>query len=146
MRNWFGASGVCINEENKLLMVLQGKPEEVKKWSVPSGGLEEKESFAECCRREVSEETGFIVETGDKLQVKKGENKEIGITFEVHYFLVGIFGGERMMQDPDHLIYDIDWESIDELKELDLSFPEDRDFLIDCIERFRAGEGLHLRS
>ncbi|UOQ86571.1 NUDIX hydrolase [Gracilibacillus salinarum] len=146
MRKWFGASGVCINEENKLLMVLQGKPEEVKKWSVPSGGLEIEESFEECCKREVSEETGFIVEIADKLQVKKGENKEIGIAVEVHYYLVSIVGGERMIQDPYHLIYDIDWKSIEDLKKLDLSFPEDRDFLIDCIQRFRAGKGLHLRS
>jgi aminoglycoside 6'-N-acetyltransferase len=40
MQKWFGSSGVCINENGELLMVLQGKPEEDKKWSVPSGGQE----------------------------------------------------------------------------------------------------------
>jgi hypothetical protein len=30
MQKWFGSSGVCINENGELLMVLQGKPEEDK--------------------------------------------------------------------------------------------------------------------
>lgn len=37
MYEWKGASGVCVNQYNDLLMVLQGKPAEVKKWTVPSG-------------------------------------------------------------------------------------------------------------
>lgn len=45
-----------------------------------------------------------------------------------------VIGGEREIQDPDQLIYDIDWKTIDELNELHLSFPEDREFLIDCIK------------
>jgi aminoglycoside 6'-N-acetyltransferase len=36
---------VCINAEKKLLMVLQGKPEEEKRWSVPSGRMEEDEEI-----------------------------------------------------------------------------------------------------
>ena len=31
MQQWFGSSGVCINEHGQLLMVLQGKPEEKKR-------------------------------------------------------------------------------------------------------------------
>ena len=45
-----------------------------------------------------------------------------------------IVDGERKIQDPDNLIYDIAWKNINELQELNLSFPEDRDFLIDCIK------------
>jgi ADP-ribose pyrophosphatase YjhB (NUDIX family) len=43
---WEGASCICINE-GKLLMVLQGKPEEEKLWSYPSGGREAGESLEE---------------------------------------------------------------------------------------------------
>lgn len=39
-----------MNEKNEFLMVLQGKVNEEKRWSVPSGGQEELE---ECCVREV---------------------------------------------------------------------------------------------
>ena len=57
-----------------------------------------------------------------------------GFSVEVDYFFVKVIGGEREIQDPDQLIYDIDWKTIDELNELHLSFPEDREFLIDCIK------------
>jgi ADP-ribose pyrophosphatase YjhB (NUDIX family) len=51
VEKWVGSSGICINENGQLLMVLQGKPEEKKTWSVPSGGKETNESFEECCER-----------------------------------------------------------------------------------------------
>ncbi|WP_368901801.1 NUDIX hydrolase [Oceanobacillus oncorhynchi] len=130
---WFGSAGVCINENGELLMVLQGKPEEEKTWSVPSGGQERNETFEECCIREIKEETGYIVEVIDELKVKKGIYEKINISFEVHYFFVKIVGGKRKIQDPDHLIYDIAWKNIDELQELRLTFPEDRNFLLDNI-------------
>lgn len=134
MKKWFGSSGICINEKSEVLMVLQGKPEEDKTWSVPSGGQEKDETFEECCIREMWEETGYIVEIVDEIKVKKGSYQEINTAFEVHYFLVKIIGGERKIQDPDNLIYDISWKSVDELYILNFSFPEDRDFLVEYIK------------
>ncbi|MFD1445224.1 NUDIX hydrolase [Oceanobacillus profundus] len=130
MEKWLGSSGVCINEKGQLLMILQGKPEEKKTWSVPSGGKEKHETFQACCMREVEEETGYMVEVVDEIKQKKGCYNENNISFEVHYFLVRIVGGKRKIQDPDNLIYDIAWKNIDDLKKIDLSFPEDRGFLI----------------
>ncbi|WP_102275551.1 NUDIX hydrolase [Cytobacillus massiliigabonensis] len=75
------------------------------------------------------------MELVDKIKVKKGSYIELNISFEVHYFLVKLVGGELNIQDPDNLIYDIAWKNIDELKELDLSFQEDRDILISCIRK-----------
>lgn len=129
MNKWLGSSAICINEQGHLLMVLQGKPEEKKLWATPSGGKEPGETFEECCIREVHEETGYQVQIVEKLQVKQDE------FVEVHYFSVKIVGGERKIQDPDQLIYDIDWKSIDEIERLELSFPEDRIFLIDFMRR-----------
>lgn len=59
MNKWVGAAGVCVNSDGQLLMVLQGKPEEEKRWSVPSGGIEQGEALEDCCIREVYEETGY---------------------------------------------------------------------------------------
>lgn len=133
MLKWSGAAGICINEEGRILMVLQGKPEETKKWAVPSGGVEEGETFQECCRREFEEETGFLVEVLGEVKVKTGTYE--GFTVEVHYFIVKIMGGSRKIQDPDNLIYDIAWKTKEDLATLDLSFPEDRDFLLSNIEK-----------
>jgi ADP-ribose pyrophosphatase YjhB (NUDIX family) len=137
MQKWKGASGVCMNEHGELLMVLQGKPEEKKTWSIPSGGKENNETFQECCIREIEEETGYITEIMEKIKVKKGVIKEVDESFviEVHYFLVKAVGGNRKLQDPDQLIYDIAWKSIEEIKNLELSFPEDREFLIDYLTK-----------
>ncbi|MCD5322306.1 NUDIX hydrolase [Pontibacillus sp. HN14] len=128
MNQWVGASGVCVNEDNEILMVLQGKPEEDKKWTVPSGGVEGGESFRDCCKREINEETGYQVEVVEELKVKKGCYKSIH--FEVHYFKAEVIGGTRRIQDPDGLILDIDWKSREDLKTLPLSFPEDLEFLL----------------
>lgn len=137
MQRWFGSTGVCITENGDLLMVLQGKPEEKKKWSIPSGGKEQNETFQECCVREIEEETGYITEIVEEIKVKKGVYDEYNISFEVHYFLVKTVGGRRNIQDPDNLIYDIAWKSLEELKTLDLTFPEDRDFLMEYITKER---------
>ncbi|MFX3675004.1 MAG: NUDIX hydrolase [Paenisporosarcina sp.] len=129
MFDWKGAAGVCINEDNQLLMVLQAFPGEEPKWSVPSGGLEGNETFEECCVREFEEETGLKVEVISKLQDKKGLNEQFGITYELQYFQVRVISGELTVQDPDELILDIDWKSVEELDQLSLSYPEDVEFL-----------------
>ncbi|MDG5472187.1 NUDIX hydrolase [Jeotgalibacillus sp. ET6] len=126
--DYYGAAGVCVNEKGELLMVLQGTKEEKKKWSVPSGGREAGETFEECCIREVEEETGYTAEIVKPAFTKK-ELLESGLRLEVHYFLVRITGGKKTIQDPDGLIYDIEWKDAAQFQTLDLSFPEDRNRL-----------------
>lgn len=136
MNIWIGAAGVCINSEGKLLMVLQGKPHEDKKWSVPAGGLEAGETIEECCIREIAEETGYTAEVGEKIYVKEQVGDEFD-RVEVHYFLATIIGGEMKIQDPDGLIHDIAWKTREDLESLDLGFPEDRKFLLNCLETYQ---------
>jgi 8-oxo-dGTP diphosphatase len=130
---WEGASCICLHE-GKLLMVLQGTPEEEKRWSVPSGGLEQGETLEECCIREVWEETGYLVKIKEKLHIKEGIS--LGIQFKVQYFLAEIVSGSPNIQDPDGLIYDIRWVSFEELKLLNLSFPEDGELLMNYLAPF----------
>lgn len=130
---WEGASCICQND-GKLLMVLQGTPEEEKRWSVPSGGLEMGETLEDCAIREVWEETGYVVKIKEKLHIKEGIS--FGIQFKVQYFSAEIVGGSPIIQDPDGLIYDIRWVSFEELKLLNLSFPEDRELLMNYLAPF----------
>lgn len=131
MQIWHGAAAVCINPENKILMVKQGTPEEKKVLSIPSGGKEEGETFEKCCIREVREETGYDIEIKESLFVK--ETTLDGYSIVVHYFSVTVTGGEMRIQDPDELIHDIGWKSAEELIELELSYPDDRKFLHDML-------------
>lgn len=135
MQKWLGSSGVCINENGQLLMVLQGKPEERKTWSIPSGGKDHEETFEECCIREFKEETGYTVEIIEEIKVKKRTYEHLSISAIAHYFFVKIVGGKRNFQDPDNLIYDIAWKNLDEIQTLKLTFPEDRNFLINYIKK-----------
>jgi aminoglycoside 6'-N-acetyltransferase len=129
MFQWKGAAGVCINEENQVLMVLQAAPDEEPKWTVPSGGIEGNETYEEACIREFEEETGLTVEIVSKLQDKNGMNAQYGISYDIQYFLVKQVSGELTLQDPDEFILEIAWKSADELDSLELSYPEDVAFL-----------------
>ncbi|PGK39368.1 DNA mismatch repair protein MutT [Bacillus anthracis] len=127
MERWIGCAAVCVNERNKVLMVLQGKEGEAKRWTIPSGGLEKGETLEECCIREVWEETGYNVEVVNKIYEK--EDITYGVPVHVHYYFVKQIGGNMKIQDPDGLIHEIAWKGIDEMKELTLSFPEDYEIL-----------------
>ncbi len=127
MEKWVGAAAVCINSQNELLMVKQGKQTEAHSWSVPSGGLERNETFEECCIRELYEETGYIGHIKKPLFVKEADFQNIDVV--VHYYLVDIIGGKMTIQDPDQLIHAIAWQSRKDIEVLYLSFPEDREFL-----------------
>ena len=136
MKNWQGAAGVCINDQNKLLMVLQGTPDEEKTWAIPSGGLENGESFEDCCIREFKEETGFDVEIIDFIKTKYHTYSEINFQAEVQYFFVKIIGGKQEIKDPDYLIYDISWKSEDVLSSLKLTYPEDLQLYNECLHHW----------
>ncbi|TQR21588.1 NUDIX hydrolase [Psychrobacillus vulpis] len=125
MFKWQGAAGICMNEKKEVLMVLQAAPGEEKKWTVPSGTMEDGETFEQCCIREFYEETGFTVRIVDKVQNKNGVISEYGISYYVEYFLVEIESGEIKIQDPDEFIHEIAWKPIEELSELSLAYPED---------------------
>jgi 8-oxo-dGTP diphosphatase len=131
---WEGTSCICIHQ-GKLLMVLQGTPEEEKKWSAPSGGREGEESLEACCIREVWEEAGYVVRVLKKLHIKEGHS--LGIDFKVHYFTAELIGGSPVIQDPDGLIYDLRWVSLVELDTFALSFPEDRELFVSCLSQSR---------
>lgn len=129
MFKWQGAAGICINEKNEVLMVLQAAPGEEKQWTVPSGTLEDGETFEECCVREFWEETGLVVRTIERVQNKSGEISDHKISYSVEYFLVEIVSGEINIQDPDEFIHEIAWKSLEEIAELPLAYPEDTHIL-----------------
>ncbi len=89
------AAAVCVNDRHEILMVLQGKPEEEKTWSVPSGRLEPDETYEQCCAREVWEETGYRVRVNRLIHTKAD-----GL---IKYYEVELLGGRPKLHDPDQL-------------------------------------------
>lgn len=123
MSGWTGAAAVCMRD-GKMLMVLQGTPEEEKTWSVPSGGRMPGEAYEACCVREVLEETGYRVQVRRLLSIKNDT---------VRYYEVDMIGGGMGPRDPDNLIYDVGWKSADEIRMLQLTYEEDRKLLLEML-------------
>lgn len=127
MSDWKGAAGVCVNEKNEVLLVLQNISEEDgDKWAVPAGGVEPGESLEESCKREFFEETGLEVTVLEELKVKSGQYENFAVSFNVHYFRVEVTGGELNTHDPFGLILDVAWKPVGELDALDMVYPDDR--------------------
>jgi ADP-ribose pyrophosphatase YjhB (NUDIX family) len=133
---WEGSAGICVNGHGEILLVLQGKEDEVKLWAVPAGGRELDETFEECCIREVFEETGYEVDIVRPLFIKTGIT--CGIEVKVQYFEVKVTGGELRIQDPDGLIHEIAWKKVSEMDELDFAFREDIEVLLNFLNSLQV--------
>jgi len=53
--------GVCVLEDNKVLLARRRSPPKIGEWSLPGGAQEIGETIKECALREVREETGLEV-------------------------------------------------------------------------------------
>lgn len=64
-----GVGGVVFDAQGRVLLVRRRHPPHANLWHIPGGRLEAGETLAECCRREVLEETGLRVTPGPILAV-----------------------------------------------------------------------------
>ncbi|QHJ69380.1 NUDIX hydrolase [Planococcus halotolerans] len=129
MSNWKGASGICFNDNREVLMVLQGPPDEEKKWALPAGPPEGDETLEESCVREFFEVTGLMVRILKSAGVKKDSFDNSDVSVELHYFLVEIIGGEITVLEGDPWIQEITWQPIEKLELLDLADPEEAELI-----------------
>ncbi|WP_422122080.1 NUDIX hydrolase [Planococcus sp. X10-3] len=134
MANWKGAAGVCFNDRNEVLMVLQGPPEEEKKWGLPAGPPEEDETLEESCIREFSEVTGLEVRVVKNAGVKKDSFDNADVSVELQYFLVEVVGGQLTVWEGDPWIREIAWQPLDKLDSLDLADPKDAEMIRSLLE------------
>lgn len=116
------ANGICRRADGRILMVLQGKPDESKTWSIPGGVRQPGETFEACCVREFAEETGCTARVTRRLWCHGGV---------IWHFAVEIVSGEpRADRDPDGLIHAVAWKSAAEIETLPLSYPSVRGQLV----------------
>ena len=125
---WIGGVRVIILDDmNRMLMVRQchqGKDI----WMVPGGAVEEGENSIEAAVREVKEETGLDVESGNLIwHVEEVSGR--GQRF-VNFFLGRIKGGKLSLgEDPelgreDQVLREVRFMTREELDEIQTIYPE----------------------
>ena len=115
------AVGILFNAQNQVLLMLRRKNGNSYA-TLPGGGIEEGETPAEACAREVLEEVNLVVEVGPEVLVLDNlQNHE-------HYFLTRYVSGEMRLGDgPEGTIrqseqnwYQPEWVSLEKLEEVNL--------------------------
>lgn len=134
MSNWKGAAGICINDQSEVLLVLQGPPDEEKKWGFPAGPPEAGETLEQSCIREFSEVTGLDVRILRSAGIKKDSFDNSDVSVELHYFLVEVVGGQLTVWDGDPWIREIAWQPIGQLDGLELADPGEAELIRSLLE------------
>ena len=87
-----GCRGIVI-QDGKLLV---SREEISDYWVLPGGGIEPNESLAECCVREIMEETGYLVEPVEEFLVMNEYYEEC--RYVSHFFICKVVGwGEQKL-------------------------------------------------
>ncbi len=98
MPNPVVAAAAIIVQDEHILLIQRGNPPQQGRWTLPGGKVEHGESLQEAVRREVAEETGYLVEVGAELiqlTVPTGDGRH----FQIHDFAATVIGGELVVGD-----------------------------------------------
>lgn len=110
------AGGIVHDAAGRVLLIRRGKAPSAGMWSVPGGRCFPGESTADACVREVSEETGLVVEVL-RLAGTVERPAPDGVIYVIDDFVCRIVGGELSAGDD---ATDARWVSRAELDELEL--------------------------
>jgi len=106
--------GVIVEQDGKILVVKEGKPERGGKYNAPGGHVEEHETLLEAAVREVKEETGYDVELTGLIGVYQTIFPHLNVSGPV--FAARVISGEATISE-EHP--EVKWISFEELKALD---------------------------
>jgi ADP-ribose pyrophosphatase YjhB (NUDIX family) len=114
--------GAVIVERNRVLLIRRGTAPLLGEWSLPGGVLECGETLSESVVREVREETGLVVETGEMLgvyeRVIRGDEGRVRYHYVLIDFLCRPVGGDLNAGSD---AADVRWFTRDELPALNLA-------------------------
>ncbi|MBA2939062.1 NUDIX hydrolase [Paenibacillus sp. CGMCC 1.16610] len=106
------ATGVIIRNGDAILLVKGNN----NRWSLPKGGIHEREVFSEAAIREAKEETGFNVKLNDVAFVTEFKRSDWGQYLQVYYSADIIDGNITVNNDPDNEISEASFVPIKELE------------------------------
>ncbi len=106
MRHWKVAGGLLVDERGLLLVANRRRDGSVD-WSTPGGVIDEGETVIEALEREVSEETGLIVDQWERLcWTVSVRFVDLEMLLEVEVHLAARFTGNLVLEDPDGIVID----------------------------------------
>ena len=92
--------GVFIKKEGKILVGERKGSHGAGTWALPGGHLEGGESFEECCKREVFEETGLIIRDPRPLVFTNDVFIDEGLHYVTLFFTADYESGELVVREP----------------------------------------------
>lgn len=116
------AVGAIVFNEDKVLLVLRGKPPAENLWSIPGGSVELGETLQEATEREIREETGITIRAREPVYTFDVLEKDNKGNVRFHYVIVDLaadyVSGE--LRPGDDAI-DVRWFSAGEVNKLKVS-------------------------
>jgi mutator protein MutT len=104
-KNPVPAAGALIIENGSVLLVMRKYPPRIGDWSFPAGFMEYGESPAECCVREVKEETGLDVKLTSSFKVYSGHDDPRTKAVLIMYIAEKVGGELQAGDDASELKY-----------------------------------------
>ena len=116
------AVGAIVFKEDKVLLVLRGKPPAEKQWSIPGGCVELGETLQEAAEREITEETGIVIQAKKPIYTFDVIERDEDGHIRFHYVIVDLaadyVSGELRAGDD---AVDVCWVSHNDLNNLNVS-------------------------
>ena len=98
-----------------MLLIRRGKQPRLGEWSLPGGAVERGETLIQALAREIAEETGLVIEIGEKIDVVDAIARDAAGNITSHYVLVDFsahwHGGEA---SPASDVVDCKWVTAEE--------------------------------
>ena len=94
--------GVFVNRNGKILVGKRKGAHGAGTWALPGGHLEPGESFETCCRREVLEETGLIINNISPVVFTNDIFRDEGLHYITLFFEGDYQAGEAIIAEPHH--------------------------------------------
>lgn len=114
--------GAVVFKEDKVLLVLRGKPPAEKRWSIPGGCVELGETLQEAAEREIAEEAGIVIQAKKPIYtfdvIERDENGDIRFHYVIVDLAADYVSGELRAGDD---AVDVSWVSLKDLKNLNVS-------------------------
>ena len=116
------AVGAIVFKEDKVLLVLRGKPPAENLWSIPGGSVELGETLQEATEREIREEAGITIRAREPVYTFDVLERDSKGNVRFHYVIVDLaadyISGELRPGDD---AVDVRWFSADEVNKLKVS-------------------------